>query len=1175
MIVQGNFLSASLRRRIGMMFLPVLMACLLFAFSASRLHAQEVGGVNGTVTDSTGASIDGATVTVTNRATRISNHAVTSSVGTYTITALSPGQYDVSIEATGFKKSQQTGVTVDIGKQSAVDFKLVPGAASETLHVDASAVSLNTQQPAIGTTFEPELIKTAPIEINGLARQIDNFVFLAPGVQGNSFMKNINGGVTMESEVEFNGIPDTPAETPGYQILINPPYEMVNEFRVDRATFGAQFGVAQGAVTYNMTSGTNRLHADAFEILRNQLFDSSGFFPSTFSRKTGQPAPPIDQQNNYGFTISGPVVIPKLYNGRNKTFFLFSSDWFKQNIAVNGFGTVPTPAMKTGDFSHFVDANGKLLVIYDPQTGQPFPGNVIPATRFSPLAASILPSIPDPDTPGIIFGQQANKLPAVLSEPINQHLWGYTLDHNFSDSQSIHWSHWRDARSTNGYGSFPIVLPSNEITSFISEPNLGTGFLLNYVRTVNRNLVVTAGAAWMAEINNDINAPVGANFPGVENASIFPFISFDGQNAITNFGPANGETVVINRKVGITLVNNWLWTKGRNTFNIGGEYRRAYQDLNSCGQCAGVFNFSQRSTSTPDQTDPNFGTYGSSFASFLLGEVDSGLRILVDETKLRNRDFSTYIQDDIKVNRRLTVNLGLRWDIMVPFTENNNNIVYLDETLPNPGAGNLPGAAVKFGHCPGCAGLERAAIHWGHIGPRLGFSYMVDPKTVVQGGFYLDFLDGGAYEFGDSKVGVSYDSVLAGEFTRNSTQSSTPGYGNWDANPMPKPPAATLTPAIGIGSQIHPFDPQKDGLAPYNQSWNINVQRQLPWNIFLTAAYVGNRDIHLPSQLNPPNQLNPSALQKYGPILSELVNSPDAVAAGIQVPYPGFLTQYGGAATVQQALLPFPQYSSIIKNYDMAGTSFYNALQVQGEKRFSNGLSYLATLTLARNMGNVNSGFSEFASLPLNRYNQRAEYTVSTLDQLYGTKVAATYELPIGPGKKFLNSKGALGQIAGGWQVSTILDYEGGTPFGASEPFNPVGNGFDRPNIVPNVKLKTFSYKRTKDYLTGKTPGAMAPIQFTTNAFAKTGSRELGNGVAQYPELRNPPSRNENFAAMKYFHFTDILVGTLRMDYFNAFNRAQIFGPDPNALDATFGQVTNRSQANSNRQGQLTFRLEF
>ena len=284
------------------------------------------------------------------------------------------------VEAPGFK-TVNTVLTVEVAKMSTVSIHLQPGATTETVQVKEADISLNTTSPVIGTTLEPELVRTAPIEINGLARQIDSFMYLAPGVQGNASAHNINGGVTFTNEVQFNGVPVAFVDYAGNQTYINPPYESVDEFRVNSSTFDARYGIGQGAVTFNMASGTNQFHGDAFEILRNQLFDSDGFFPIRFSAD-GNPAPPINQQNNYGFTLGGPVIIPKLYDGKNRTFFHYSSDWFQQNQAQTAIGTVPTAAMKNGDFSGFVDTTGTLIPIYDPLTGKPFPGNIIPQSRY-------------------------------------------------------------------------------------------------------------------------------------------------------------------------------------------------------------------------------------------------------------------------------------------------------------------------------------------------------------------------------------------------------------------------------------------------------------------------------------------------------------------------------------------------------------------------------------------------------------------------------------------------------------------------------------------------------------------------------------------------------------------------------------------------------------------------
>jgi hypothetical protein len=321
------------------------------------------------------------------------------------------------------------------------------------------------------------------------------------------------------------------------------------------------------------------------------------------------------------------------------------------------------------------------------------------------------------------------------------------------------------------------------------------------------------------------------------------------------------------------------------------------------------------------------------------------------------------------------------------------------------------------------------------------------------------------------------------------------------------------------------------------------------------------------------NQPNPSVLQ-YGSLLGELVTSPDAVAAGIKVPYPNFVHDFGGSATVEQALTPFPQFGGYFPVFESDGTSFYNAVQIQAEKRFSNGLSYLTSITLGANTANTAIGSAPYSPNGLNAYNPAPEFVRSYIDQKYATSFVATYQLPVGLGQKYLNSRGVLAQLLGGWQISGIATYSGGNPMGASNGYNPLlVNGFDRPNIDPSVKLKTYNYGLSKSFFTGKS--STQPVQYPTNAFVNTGPWEVGNSVRAYPALRSPPLRIENFDAIKSFHITERVVASLRVDYFNAFNRTRLQKPDNNSLNSTFGQITNLSSQISNRQGQATFRVEF
>jgi hypothetical protein len=1160
--------------------------------SVVPVSGQTQSGINGTVTDSSQAVIRGANITIRNTSTGVTSETATSSAGMFNTIGLIPGTYSVTVNAAGFRKSE-TSVVVEIAKMSAVNISLVPGAATETVSVKSSTISLNTTSPEIGTTLEPALVNAAPIEISGLARQIDAFSYLAPGVQGSASSHAINGGVTFENEVQFNGVPVAFIQFQGNQTNINPPYESVNEFRVNTSTFDAQYGLGQGAVTFSMASGANDFHGDAFEIVRNQLFDSVGFFPTRFSQ-SGKPEPAINQQNNYGFTVGGPVWLPHIYNGRNRTFFHFSGDWFRQNEAQKSTGTVPTAAMKRGDFSSFVDSAGNLIPIYDPTTGQPFLHNQIPQSRFSPLAQSLLSAIPDPDTTGINGGLVSNKLPAVRSVAIRQSLWDYTIDENLTNSQNIHFSQWRDTVNSPYFTSAPIVSSSSPLQSEVANKNQGTGYVLNYSKTISSNLVVTAGVDAIGNIIGQHNANSSVQFAAVQGGNTFPLVTFDGQNAPSAWGVnggayleccSGGLTVNNNRMLGIVGVNNWLWTKGRHSINVGFQVRRTSQDTINCNFCSGTFNFSQRTTSTPDSNNPNFGLYGSSFASFLLGQVDATERNFASEAKLRNKAFGFYVQDDFKVSDRLTINAGLRYDILVPFTEAHNNIVFVDRTKPNPGASGLLGAATKFGNCLGCARITRAAIHWSNWQPRLGISYQLNSKTVLQSGFYLTFLNGGAYEYGTSFAASFMSNLQNGSFIRAATGSSTPGYGSWDAQSLPSPQQVPFSPSLGNGAVIFDFPYEKDnkfpylpssrsvGIAPYDQAWSIGVQRELPWDMFLTISYVGNRAIHLPTTLQLSNQPNPSVLQ-YGSLLGDNILDPAVVAAGFSQPYTGFSEQFGGAATLEQALTPYPQFAGYFPVYEMDGTAFYNALQAQAEKRFTSGLSYLANFTVSRLDANTAVGSGPYQPNGMNAYNPAPEYVPSYLDHPYDLKMVGTYELPFGSHKKFLNSSKLLSELVGGWQISAILNYAAGFAFGAQNNFNPLlVNSFDRPDIVQSVSLKTFSYGRSKSFFTGKT--AAQPVQFTTNAFSNTGPWELGSSKRAYAALRTPPLRMENFDVIKSFNIGEHVKATLRLDYFNAFNRTQLQAPDNNSLDSTFGQITNLSSQISNRQGQGTFRLEF
>jgi hypothetical protein len=937
------------------------MWVLLFIWtgSAFQLHAQANTGLTGTVTDPSGAAVPDAIVTFRNEATGVAAQFATSTAGVYTANTLAAGAYDVLVESAGFRRFQQTHVLVEVGAMGTDNIQLVVGRSNETVEVAAAnTVELNTSDPQLDSMLPPQEVTDLPLEINGNIRQISSFATLAPGVRSGPY-----GSVTVEGGMSgqinsagsyYNGLQLDTASAANS----NPPYEMVDEFRVIRSAFSAQYGMAQGAIAYNMRTGTNKLYGDAFLIDRNSVFDSAGFFPTNFN-SAGKPIAPTDQETDWGGTIGGPVVLPKLYNGHNKTFFLGSIDIFNKTQGVTTIGTVPTAAMKGGDFSNFLNASGQLIPIYDPQTGQQFQCNgrlnVICTTRFDPLSQSLLQYIPNPNTAGTNYGLQSNMNPVVTSVPFQTRAWGLTLNHHLTDSQELSFTWWRNHYYTVQEETAPIVAPINPLSGEQSGYDNANIWLVNYSKTLTPNLVMTAGFAAQDKMQNYTVDNMNVNFAGVTGSKTMPYISFNGENAPTGFGNSNGELIqnyVDN--VGWNLFNNWLWSKGRHTLNIGGAYHHFYAN-SIANNSSGRFNFSQAETSIPDTTNPNFSTDGSSFASFLLGLVDSANRTASTQAAFHTQALSAYVQDDIKATSKLTLNAGLRWDLMIPYSMLQNNDVFLNTATPNPSAGNLPGAATQFGSCVGCAGYNRVATHYLNFGPHLGFAYSLDKKTVIQASYYIDYLGfGSAYlegEINGTYPPVSLAGLLGGSYTVNGTGGFVPGYGQWSnpagsAVPLPSVSPTPFNPGLGVAQTINYLDYNRNGGAPHLQTWSFSVQREIGWSTMLTFVYTANRDAHLSGyNINPISQPNPSVLQ-YGSLLTQNINSAAARAAGFTAPYSAFATQFGGGATVYQTLKPFPQYSNVSRTFDQAASSHYNAFQVQADKHMSNTLNFLASITL-------------------------------------------------------------------------------------------------------------------------------------------------------------------------------------------------------------------------------------
>jgi hypothetical protein len=1245
--------------------------CLAVLLCPCEVRAQAVSRINGTVTDQGGAIVPDAKVTVTNVDTNVSPTTLTTSAGTYLVTDLIPGTYKVKVEKAGFKSFVDNNVIVVGGATSTANATLEPGAVTETVVVTAPAVALQTEQPEIGTTINETLTQELPQLIGGSNRQIDNFIFLAPGVTGNGFSHRINGGVDQQTEVMFNGVPEAFSETAGFTFWNQPPYDSIKDADILTGTFSAQYGLGQGVEQYQMKSGTNAIHGDGFFLYRDdKLLAAPGAFLDLNKNNNGV----VDQpnrniQSNWGFSVGGPVVLPKLYNGRNKTFWFFSYDRYRQTFVPSPV-TLPSPAELSGDFSGLVNpGNGNSIPIFVPiawasnaalipsgcsvpssgvgSPGTQWPGNKIPTSCFSSISAGLLNQFPLPAPTNTSPTAVPNFTPTTTSLNLQTDL-SVNIDHNLTEKQAIHGLYWRQF--------FPQPNNGDWVNSPLSSLNittvLGRGVDITYSNAISSHMVATGGFLYVYQANDFspphiLSSPIAPVPPsGLAQPLTFPSISFGGGGwEPQSWGPGNGLSSTINHKTGLSWMGNLLWQKGRHTINIGADIRMTHQDDFECGGsggqpgCSGLLNFTSDVTADPNEAKGSFGTppgtnTGNGFASFLLGNVTSGGRGGAGNTNLRNTYVAPYFQDDVQIMPRLKVNWGVRWDLAFPFTNDfkTNQLTYFDPNAVNTGAINpltgnpLLGAMAEQGTCSGCSGWSTQKMDWHHISPRAGFTYQLNKKTVLLGGASWYWLDTGSFEYGVNKVAVNYGNNLNGVVSIGQSGLQIPGFGQWDTNQLPPLPAVGFSPtffngvAINGFAQVHELPRQVN--QAYDEQFVIGIQRELPWNMFLSVSGVHTHDLHLPATLQSGKQsLDYNFVKSVCPQGPSVTVTTDCVLAQPwtssaaqtfmasqgtfgQVTYPtgtcgntggpvtyfapynNFCQQQGTGTQLFVAELPYPHMPFVTNNFDTSGADKYNALQVSLQKRTGGGLTYLVSYTLSRYMTNTDSGFSSFNFRGLNPKNPNAEWSVGANDQTHVLTIAGVYELPIGPGKKFLNQGGTVRKnLLGGWKFSTVNYYESGTPLGTvacADQFDCdplIGNIFvaNKPNLVSsNFAINWNNYYKKKPSI-------------NTSAFAFPGDWTIGNGAPLYSALRAPAYLDEDMSLSKKFFFGERFSSDLTIQFYNVLNRFLLNnGPNNgagmncwhgNVFDPNFGKAYNSPttpcQGNSPRTGQLQLRVYF
>ena len=902
-----------------------------------------------------------------------------------------------------------------------------------------------------------------------------------------------------------------------------------------------------------MKSGTNGLHGTLYEFLRNDVFDARGFYNASTSPH---------RENEYGFSVGGPVVIPKLYNGRNKTFFFADTNWYKLRTgAQNAIGSVPDQAFRTGDLSGLVNSSGQQIVIYDPATTATdaqgnvtrtaFPGNVIPTNRISNASKNILSYVPDPNRPGIY-----NNYASTSSGTIQNYLdFILKVDQYIKSNQHLSGTFIEGKRSDNGpYSILPHPVQSTRDSQFPSYL-----VRLNHDWTISPTLLNTARIGFnrqhqiLAAVETTKNYGDIVGISGMNNG--FPAVSW---GAFTPLAQNQDRIEPVSNT--FIYADTVSWTKGKSNYKFGGEYRRLQHNGRYPNRDA-YYGFSTAQTADPASAQL-LGATGNEFASFLLGDVNSASEYINNVVEGERLNYlGLYALDDWKITPTLTLNLGLRWDLFTNWSEVANRYSIMDPTAPNPAAGGIPGAYVfaggKGAPYTGSSQLTtNSKTDLGNFAPRLGLAWKAMNRTVVRAGYSISYYPTGGQ--GGGNVTTVDDGFST---TANFLSSGVSPAFQWDngfPQNYPKPPF--ISAGLNVGNSANEW--WDNAYKPmYKQDYNFTLQNQLAANLVFDVAYVGSKSTRLPTGAVNPDQLNPKYLSLGGLLLDD-INSAPVVAAGYRPPYAGF------TGTLAQALRPFPQYIGVgTENSANIGNATYNALQSKLEKRFSKGLWLLASYTWSKTITDSNSTLGGFFSTGArDNYNRRLEKALALYDVPQRFVTAFNYELPIGPGKAFLG-KGLVGKIVGGWQINGILTYQAGTPITVSVN-NTLGsylfNGGNTPNSIAGQSVE-------RSCSGGFDPNKMNLLN--ASAFSLPSAFSFGTSAQVLPKARNCSVYNEDFGLMKKFVIREGMYFEFRFELFNAFNRVTFGSPANNVSNSNFGQVT--SQSNTPRNGQMALKFYF
>ena len=1165
----------------------------IFAFVLALWAQGERGAFNGTVTDASGAVVPGAAVKAVEVTTNVETSALTTDAGVYRLPYMPSGTYRITASKPGFQTLVRDSVVLHVAQTLSVDFALQLGGVSEQVTVTSEAEMLESSTAEIGRYVSKKEFDTWPILVGDGQRQIQEFIFDSlPGTVGGTFQGSINGGQFYSHEILIEGLPLGRFDLQGgSNNEFSPSAEAVSEFKLQTGAMGAQYNGGQTSVAnFAIKSGSNQMHGSAFTYFQNDVLNANSFS----NNASGRDRPPF-KLFNWGYGVGGPVYVPKVYDGRNKSFWFtnFEQDRVR-DFRSTSFIQLPIPAFKQGDFSRLFDPSftgrpqsGTMIgtdalgrpvrygEIYDPHTTRsvngtivrdPFPNNIIPQNQFDPVAANILKLAPITDP---IFDRMLLNYPALASccPVFDEHIIGVKGDQILTAKHRIsayfNYTFRQRNNSPGGRWGNPPGTPTDvyqlqytpgRLARIAEDWNITPTVLnhaaIGYNRFGNLNQSVFVDQGWPQKI-------------GLQNVALttFPALTFAGatyQGGGIGAGGRLGSTNSGGSYNGSTIGGDDLTIiRGSHSFKAGFEMRKYY--YNTQGKSgSGTFAFNSVQTQLPGFSDST----GHAFASFLLGAVQSTSRGIVSANfghRVSQPGF--YFQDDWKVNKRLTLNLGIRWEIVGPLYEVAGRMSNFDPSLPNPGAGNRPGA-LAFADVLGTNTFQNR--YWRQIDPRFGVAYSASKNLVLRAGYALTNTPPISNGFGFPGT-LGYNGSISLNTSNTQLQfpqdpvmylsSRYPDFTGTLPNHSP-------TLANGLGTTyIRP-----DGTRlPYVQNFNAGFQYLLPASTVLDVSYVGNKGTRLEAPgLDDLNQVSASALALGDALLDPLSAHPGLAP----LPYAGF------TGTVAQALRPFPQFQGIGQGqWPNFGTSFYSSLQVQATRHFTKGLAILVAYTWSKAIGLVDNAGPDGGQASEDVYNRRLERSVESFNVPQYLKLSWVYELPIGP-HKTLNVTGFAGKIIGGWTITGIQSYRSGNALQIGTSGlrgDAIFNGGFRPDLIPGVPIVTdqggpVAFGTGTQYLN---PAAFTQVPKTANNVPL----RLGTAPRYLPNVRGPAIGGENFGIMKHVDFRETRNIEFRGDFSNAFNRAGRGDPVTDVTSPLFGKITGARYGPRNIQ--LEARITF